>query len=213
MNRMPQSLIDELASDLAPVRPLKLAHGVVLLALAVLATIILVELVDGVWRGIASGRASALFFIANGMFGLLGAAAALAAIRMAAPRVGNAHDGARWALAMAGLLPAAALVVLGLQGGFTEVIGDPYGVSCFLAGAEFGGLVFFALLVWLRRGAPVSPRLAGTFTGVAAGALGTFAHGLACPVDTLAHLGSWHVLPVVLGAVIGRIALPPLIRW
>lgn len=207
------SLIDELASDLAPVRPLKLAHGIALLAVAVLASIVLVELFEGVWRGIATGRASALFFIANGMFGLLGAAAALAAIRMAAPHVGNSHDGARWALAMATLLPAAALVVLGLQGDWAAVADDPYGFACFLAGAGFGALAFLALLVWLRRGAPVSPRLAGSFTGIAAGALGTFAHGLACPVDTLAHLGSWHVLPVILGGLVGRFALPPLIRW
>lgn len=213
MNRVPQSLIEELAADLSPVRPMKPGRGIALVGAAALASVVLVALIEGLWRGIATGEASALFFIANGMFGLLGAATALAAIRMASPRVGNHHDGARWALAMAALLPAAAYAVLGLQGGLAEIVHDPYGLGCFLAGAEFGGITFVALIAWLRQGAPVSPPLAGTYAGIAAGALGTFAHGLACPVDTLAHLGSWHVLPVVLGGVIGRIAVPSLVRW
>jgi hypothetical protein len=27
------------------------------------------------------------------------------------------------------------------------------------------------------------------------------------------HLGIWHVLPVVLWGVLGRFAVPPLLRW
>ncbi|MEX0341357.1 MAG: DUF1109 domain-containing protein [Erythrobacter sp.] len=213
MNRVPNPLIDELAADLAPVRPMKLAHGIALVALAVAGTILVVELLDGLWRGALAGRASAFFFIANGMLGLLGAASALAVVRMAGPRVGNSHDGARWSLAMFTVLPVAALVVLGLHGDLHEVAHDPYGLDCFLAGSAFGVFTFAALVGWLRRGAPVSPNTAGVFTGIAAGALGSFAYGLACPIDTLAHLGTWHVLPVVLGGIVGRFAIPPLVRW
>ena len=75
MNRLPNALIDELVDDLEPVRPMKLAHGIGLVALAALVTIGLVELLDGLWRGILAGEASAYYFIANGMLGLLGAAA------------------------------------------------------------------------------------------------------------------------------------------
>ena len=77
MNRLPNALIDELVDDLEPVRPMKLAHGIGLVALAALVTIGLVELLDGLWRGILAGEASAYYFIANGMLGLLGAALAL----------------------------------------------------------------------------------------------------------------------------------------
>ncbi|WP_421989735.1 DUF1109 domain-containing protein [Qipengyuania sp.] len=213
MNRVPNPLIDELAADLSPVRPMKLAHGIALVALAVVGTILLVELLDGLWRGIVSGRASEFFFIANGMLGLLGASSALAVVRMAGPRVGNSHDGARWSLAMFAVLPVAALVMLGFHGDLHEVAHDPYGLDCFLAVSAFGVVTFAALVGWLRRGAPVSPTLAGTFAGIAAGALGSFAYGLACPYDTLAHLGTWHVLPVVLGGIVGRFAVPPLVRW
>lgn len=213
MNRVPNPLIDELAADLSPVRPMKLAHGIALVALAVVGTILAVELLDGLWRGVLSGHASAFFFIANGMLGLLGVATALAVVRMAGPHVGNSHDGARWSLAMFAVLPVAALVMLGLHGDPGEVAHDPYGVDCFLAGSGFGLVTFLALVGWLRRGAPVSPTTAGTFAGIAAGALGSFAYGLACPIDTLTHLGIWHAMPVALGAAIGRFAVPPLIRW
>lgn len=213
MNRVPTPLIDELAADLAPVRPMKLAHGIALVALAVVGTILVVEMLDGLWRGALSGRASAFFFIANGMLGLLGAASALAVVRMAGPRVGNSHDGARWSLAMFAVLPVAALVVLGFHGDLHEVARDPYGLDCFLAGSVFGMFTFAALVGWLRRGAPVSPSTAGVFAGIAAGALGSFAYGLACPIDTLAHLGTWHALPVALGGIIGRFVVPPLVRW
>lgn len=213
MNRVPNPLIDELAANLSPVRPMKLAHGIALVALAVVGTILAVELLDGLWRGVLSGHASAFFFIANGMLGLLGVATALAVVRMAGPRVGNSHDGARWSLAMFAVLPVAALVMLGFHGDPHEVTHDPYGLDCFLAGSAFSVLTFAALVGWLRRGAPVSPTLAGTFTGIAAGALGSFAYGLACPIDTLSHLGIWHALPVALGALVGRLGVPPLVRW
>ena len=55
MNRLPNALIDELVDDLEPVRPMKLAHGIGLVALAALVTIGLVELLDGLWRGILAG--------------------------------------------------------------------------------------------------------------------------------------------------------------
>ena len=125
MKRLPNALIDELVDDLEPIRPMKLAHGIGLVALAVLVTIGLVELLDGLWRGILAGEASAYYFIANGMLGLLGAAAALAVLRMASPRVGNTQEGARWALAMFALLPVVAAMTLGLQGRLQQIGADP----------------------------------------------------------------------------------------
>ena len=213
MNRVPNPLIDELADDLAPVAPIRPWHGALLVALSALATVVLVELVDGLWRGIASGAASSIFFIANGMLGLLGVAAAGAVVSMASPRVGNRHEGARWSAAMLGLLPLTALLALGAGGLYAAVSSDPYGLECFLAGAGFGLVTATALVLWLRRGAPVSLGAAGLFTGIAAGAIGSFAYGLACPIDSIDHLGIWHVAPVALLGIVGRVAVPPLVRW
>lgn len=213
MNRVPTSLIDELASDLAPVKPIRLWHGVALVAASAVATVVLVELLDGLWRGILAGRASPEFFITNGMLALLGAAASLAVIRMASPRVGNTHEGARWSAVMLAILPLTALFFLGIGGVGTTLANDNHGLDCFLAGSAFGLVTAAALTLWLRRGAPVSLNAAGTYTGIAAGAIGSFTYGLACPIDHIGHLGVWHVAPVILSGIAGRFAIPPLVRW
>lgn len=213
MNRVPNPLIDQLASDLAPVRPIRLIHGIALVALAAVVTVVLVELLRGLWHGILDGSANGLFFITNGMLGLLGAAAALAVLKMASPRVGNSHEGARWSFAMLGLLPATAFTTLAIGGGLAAISSDRYGPECMILGTGFGLVTATALVLWLRRGAPVSLNAAGIFTGVAAGSVGSFALGLACPIDTIAHLGVWHVLPVAISAIAGRLIVPSLVRW
>ena len=124
MNRVGNSLLDDLAADLSPVQPIRLWQGIALLAVSAMATVAVVELVDGVWRGIAAGRASDIFFIANGMFALVGAAASYAVLRMASPHVGNRHDGARWATAMVVLLPLTAVLTLGFIGAFDQMASD-----------------------------------------------------------------------------------------
>jgi hypothetical protein len=59
----------------------------------------------------------------------------------------------------------------------------------------------------------VSPTRAGLHLGIASTALGSAAFGLACPLDSTVHLGVWHVAPVVIGALVGRYLLAPLLRW
>lgn len=211
--RRPNPLIEQMAADLQPVRAIRFRDGAALVALAVIVTVLGVELFDGLWRGIARGEASPFFMIANGLLLVLGIAAASSALKMAAPRVGNSHDGPRWAMAMAAVLPLAAfLTLLGHDHG-VSALDDPYGLSCFGSGLLASGLTAGVLLFWLRRGAPVSPRLAGLYIGVASTALGSVAYGLACPIDSVVHLGLWHAAPVLAGGVIGWLALPPLLRW
>ena len=144
---------------------------------------------------------------------MVGAAATFAVLKMASPHVGNRHDGARWATAMIVLLPLTAVLTLGLIGALNQMASDMHGLSCFVAGTAFSLLTGGALVAWLRRGAPVSLKSAGLYTGIAAGATGTFAYGLACPIDDLAHLGTWHVLPIVVSAMVGRLVVPSLVRW
>lgn len=210
---LPNPLIAQLAGELVPVRPLRMWHGLTLVAVATGLTVAAIALTLGLWRGPAQGQASAIFFIANALIGLVGLASAFTVVRMAAPRVGVRHDGIRWLLAALTTLPATALLLVALEGpaGGKNLVGN--GVSCFMVGTVSGMGVAAALACWLRRGAPVAPNIAGLYTGIAAGALGSFAHGLSCPFDTIDHLGIWHVAPVAVSAALGRLAVPALIRW
>lgn len=213
MTRPPSPLIAQLASELEPVQPIRMAHGRALLALSMLATIGVVALGLGLWSGPLQGEAAAMFFVANALIGLVGLVSALAVIRMAGPRVGQRQDGARWLLAALAILPLAAVLLAAIEGQIDWHEHATHGLECFVAGTCAGSLVAAALIAWLRRGAPVAPKVAGFYTGVAAGALGSFAYGLSCPVDTIAHLGIWHVAPVAVMAALGRIFVPRWVRW
>ncbi|OHC90231.1 MAG: RNA polymerase subunit sigma [Sphingomonadales bacterium GWF1_63_6] len=209
----PNPLIAQLADELEPVRPLQMRHGLALVAVATVLTIAVIALWQGLWSGPTDGQASAIFFIANGLIALVGLASARAVVRMAAPRVGVRQDGLRWLLAALAILPVTALLLAALEGAVGGHDHATDGLNCFIAGTASGVGVAAALIIWLRRGAPVAPSLAGFYTGLAAGALGSFAHGLSCPFDTIGHLGIWHVAPVAVSAALGRIAVPALIRW
>ena len=209
----PNPLIAQLADELEPVRPLQMRHGLALVAVATVLTIAVIALWQGLRSGPTDGQATAIFFIANGLIALVGLASARAVVRMAAPRVGVRQDGLRWLLAALAILPVTALLLAALEGAVGGHDHATDGLNCFIAGTVSGVGVAAALIIWLRRGAPVAPSLAGFYTGLAAGALGSFAHGLSCPFDTIGHLGIWHVAPVAVSAALGRIAVPALIRW
>ena len=158
MNRVNNPLIEQMAAELQPVRAMKLRDGAILIALAVLVTILGVEVFDGLWRGILDGQASPFFLIGNGLLLILGIAATHSVITMATPRVGNSHEGPKWAMAMAAVLPLAAFVTLLGHDHAMALVKDPYGLTCFGAGLLASVLTAGALIGWLRRGAPVSPR-------------------------------------------------------
>lgn len=207
-------MIASLTQDLAPVRAFSSRDGAALLAVAGGLTVIGVLLIDGFWHGVANGEASAFFWVTNGVLALLGLASSAAVIAMASPRVGSRSDAPLWLGAMLAILPiVAVLSVVRHQHGVEAIAEDMYGTYC-LSHALFSSVLMFASLTfWLRRGAPVSVNNAGWLTGIAAGALGAVAYGMSCSMDSVSHLGVWHVAPVIISAIAGRLIVPHLIRW
>ncbi|WP_284126541.1 DUF1109 domain-containing protein [Parerythrobacter aestuarii] len=213
MNKANQALIADLVDDLQPVRVIKARHGLWLAAVAGAITVLSVWLLAGLWSGMITGEASAFYLVTNGLLLLLGLAGVSAAVALASPSVGNRQDGPKWALAMVTILPLAAFATTFAAGRGPGALMDPYSLHCLLSGTAASALTFLVLAYWLRRGAPVSTETAGLFAGIAAGAIGAFAYGLSCPIDGVSHLGLWHVLPVAICGVLGRVILPPIIRW
>lgn len=207
------SFINSLTEELEPVRSHTSRDGALWVAFSVMATVIGVALLEGVWHGMFQGEAAPFFWVTNGLLLLLGLSASSAVITMASPHVGNQYSAPRWAAAMVAVLPAAALITLfsttsGASGAISSATSHcawAATLSTFLSGG--------VLTMWLRRGAPVSLNLAGWMTGLAAGGLGSAAYGISCQYDSVAHLGIAHVLPVGIAAVIGRLVVPRLVRW
>lgn len=214
MNHAQQDLIDGLVDDLTPVRPLRFGSGLATALVVLAATAGLVVVAMGVRPDVIAGHPAPLFLVASGLFLLLGLAATVSVTVMATPRVGTHHEGWRWAAAMAGLLPGAALV-LGLRdpaAAWSESM-PAGGVMCLGYALALALLTAGALTLWLRRGAPTAPDKAGLLTGIASGCAGVFAFSLACPADSIMHIGLWHGGAVMVSALLGWLAVPRLIRW
>jgi hypothetical protein len=207
-------LIRKLADDLKPTAPLRQVRGRALVAAALAGTVVLAFILLGRNTRTATDFGSPMFVLTNGLLLLLGLASSLTVVSMAHPRVGSTQDAPKWALATVALLPLAAIgaaISDRAEAGFMLV--QPHDFACFALGSLFATITAGVLLYWLRKGAPVLPEKAGLLLGLGAGGMGSFANGLFCPIHTIWHLGIWHVLPIVLWALIGRIVVPRLIRW
>ncbi|WP_394002492.1 DUF1109 domain-containing protein [Luteimonas sp. WGS1318] len=207
------ALIARLSADLRPVRPQRPHAGWGLLALAVLGTAALVHLGFGLKPGIVLSPDGRWVLLAELVLAALGLACALAVVAMASPSR-TARPAAFWLVAAASLLPVAGLVVLAVPGfGDGAVHSEQGHWECALWGSVSSLLTAAVLVGWLRRGAPASPARAGLYTGLASGALGSAIYGLSCPITGFEHWALWHFLPVLACGLVGRLALPRLLRW
>ncbi|MHA7820098.1 MAG: NrsF family protein [Erythrobacter sp.] len=214
-----EALIAALTEDVTPVKRVSALQGATLVAFATFAASLASVVIFGFWTGMVTGEASAMFWIANGLLLLLGAASTSALVASALPRVGARSSAPAWGAAMLGVIPLAALISLFSVEATHDHTAGTFADStlwyweCTTYGIVAGLLVAIAAIMFLRRGAPVAIERAGWLTGVAAGALGSVAYGITCPLDTIVHVGIVHVAPVAISAVLGRLVVPPLIRW
>jgi hypothetical protein len=208
------ALIATLVDELAPVRPMRLWEAVLACTVAAAATLILATLWLGVRDDLFGGHLGPFYLLSLGVTAILGMAASAAVIQLARPQIGSRPTGWAWVAAMAALVPlAGVLTQAGIYADTGRVLPHNGGAHCLYNGIALGVLVGAALTLWLRRGAPTSPARAGLLTGLAAGSMGLFAVALACPYNDIGHIGIWHGFGVIGSAIIGRLVVPPLVRW
>jgi len=212
---MPPPLdLDRLADELTPVRRLRPAAGALATAAAVAAVIVAVLGWAGLRADLAEGVLHPIFLVRAGLLLLLGSASVAGVLAMGQPAVGRARAGWRWAAAAAAVIRMAA-VILALNAP-TPVGGRLYpmnGMQC-IGYTLVGGIAIGAVLtLWLRRGAPTSPKRAGLLVGLGAGSLAAFAYGMHCPHDDMLYIGLWYTIAIAGAAAIGWIVVPPLVRW
>lgn len=203
--------LDALAGELTPVRPLSpLAPALLAIALAAGGTALVAQQL-----GLRTATMGTPMFLLRTAILLLLATAGVAAVAgMARPGIGRDRRGWRLAAAAAMLVPlAAGVAAIASRSPLAARIHAGDGMNCL--GWSIGmGIVFGAALVlWLRRGAPVSPERAGTATGLAAGSLGTLSFSLHCPHDDIVYFGLWYTLAIGITTIAGRLFVPRLIRW
>ena len=208
-----EDLIASLSENMAPVTPVRAEQGGLLIGLATAIAAIASIAGFGFWFGMIEGEASGFFWIVNGLLLLVGTASAIGVVASALPRVGARGDAPLWGAAMLGVVPLAAIIMLLTAEPAGEHAHSLFYWPCAVSSLAAALVVGAAAVLFLRRGAPVSIERAGWLTGLAAGALGSVAYGITCPLDDLAHVGLVHIVPVGIAALVGRLVVPPLIRW
>lgn len=208
------TLIADLVDELQPVRPLQRHKGMMRPVLALLAGAAIMVLGLGLRNDLASGRPDPMFLASCGLFLVLALASTWAVIDMARPFVRTRREGWGWTALMAAVLPGAALVLVVVDWLHGQSVAlDHDGIFCLGFGSAIGLLTAITLTLWLRQGAPSSPKRAGLMTGIASGAAGIFAVSLYCPHNDLLHIGVWHGAAVIVMGLAGRTLLPRLLAW
>lgn len=211
-------LIAALTQNVTPVARVRPRQGAALIAFATVAAGIACIVIFGFWAGMINGAASPYFWISNLLLAIVGASSTTALVSTVTPRVGAHSSAPEWSTAMLAVLPVAAFIaIMSVEAGHDHGAGlaDP-GLAyweCAAYGLGASSIIAVAAILFLRRGAPVSLNRAGWLIGLSSGSLGALAYNLTCPLDSLAHVGVWHVAPVFMAAVFWRYAAPPLIKW
>src|SRR4029077_18164626 len=88
------------------------------------------------------------------------------------------------------------------------------GLGCAASTVGLAALPWCALLIAIRRGAPLAPARAGALIGAAAFFIAALLMRARCPLDERLHLLVWHALPVAGGTVLSAVVrLAWLRRW
>lgn len=211
-------LIAALTEDITSVTPVRPRQGLALITFATIAAGLACIAIFGFWSGMIDGSASPYFWISNLLLAVVGASSATALVSTVQPRVGAQSSAPAWSTAMLAVLPITAFLgIMSIEAGHDHGLSldDPglFYWKCAAYGLGASSLIAVASILFLRRGAPVSLNRAGWLIGLTSGSLGALAYNLTCPLDSLLHVGIWHVAPVFIAAVFWRYAAPPLIRW
>lgn len=206
-------MIDKLAGELMPVRPVNPAIGQLLFAAVAVGTLLLAMIVWGLSAPMGALRPSQVAVLSCGLFFLLGVAGGWALTRMARPRIGRSSNGWRWTAVAVALLPVSAVLLTLFAGAPWTGASWSEGIGCLVRGLIASIAMATALTLWLRRGAPLRIHTAAWLVGLTSGAVGALAVALTCPEQSLSHIGVWHAGIIATAAVIGRITLPSALRW
>jgi len=208
------ALLDALAADLHPVKPLSDRPVQLVLAMMLGLAVVAVAVFLGARADLVAGEPGAMFLMRCGTLLMLALISVAAVLAQAHPGVGPGRQGWKVATAMAALYP--------LVGG-AQALADPdharamaampSGWQCLGVSLGIALLCAVPMVLHLRRGAPVAPDRAGLMVGLAAGSLGALAYNIHCPFTDMVYTGLWYGAGVAGAALAGRLIVPRLIRW
>ena len=199
-----EKLIQALANDLTPIRPLPLPRRRLLAwSMAAIAVIAMLLAAHGVRPDIADKMQAPLFWVQTGIALLLILLGGLTAFKLAVPQAGR-----RWEYISAALSGVwlGWLLLFVATASASQLLAEMQQFSheaCFglvmLCGIASGSILFYQL----RRSFSLAPRQAGLAAALSATGTGFLASLYFCPNENPAHIALAHLLPVTLAGLIG----------
>ncbi len=188
---MRTTIIEELKRDLQPVRPLRPAWQITVIAICIAVSVGL----GAVWIfGFGPPESFSLASWALLAFGftMTVGGCAWAAAQWMSP----SGDTALWRPALGFLVALAGILVAAEFGPFMPILA----LGCFSAGSLAAFATAALLLLVFRRAAPIRRHRVAACAGVVSGMVGFFAIQLHCPIDDAWHMLTGHaLLPVAWG--------------
>ncbi|MBK5959462.1 hypothetical protein CCR97_14775 [Rhodoplanes elegans] len=86
-------------------------------------------------------------------------------------------------------------------------------VACLLCIPLLSAPILAAVILFLRKGAPTRPDLAGVFAGLLGGGLGAFLYASHCPDDSPLFVATWYPLAISGVVVASTLLARRLARW
>lgn len=210
-----EDLIQQLAAEAAPVRPLRpvAVRAAGWLACAAL-SLAVVMLLMGVRRELGDTADRVAFSIEAALLLLTAISAVFGALLVSIPGAGMPKR-VRWIPVTLGI---ACVVVAAGELVYAAMTGAPAGQltfawHCVYKTTSVAIVPGILLFVMVRRAAPLHGGWAGTLAVLATAAIGVLGANIICPNDRPLHMLLWHVLPLMLFAGMGAALGRWLLRW
>ena len=208
-----QALIRRLLDEAAPVRRLRPPVARLGLWLIVVAMVGGAVGLSGVRPDLGARLRDPVYLLEIAALAVAGMLMAVGAFQEAVPGYEARWPIGRVALAF-GLVAALLWFLQPVHGELAVTQFIATGIVCASRTVVLAALPLCALLIAIRRGAPLAPARAGALAGGAAFLIAALLMRVDCPLDERLHLLVWHALPVAGGTVVSAlIGLAWLRRW
>jgi hypothetical protein len=210
-----ETLIDQLAGDLAPIRPRRFWVDAAILGLIAVIELALLFAIGFAHLDLHRIETQPTVGWRLASLGVISLVSGFAAIRSFDPTY-SAKGSIRWLAAIIAVCVLGGLFLGSVPGGWPEVVrrlawSDGIGCASHIALLSTPPLV--GLLLLGRRGAPTDMGRTRLLVGVAAAAWGAFSFVFACPFNDPLFIVAWYGVGFSATVLVARFVVPRLARW
>lgn len=206
---MTKSLIDELVGDLSPAKPFKLNYLIFIAVTCFILVFAIVFFKYGIRKDFDVALLNGAIVFKNGSLAI-GLIATIFAIDALSRPVEKKLYSPFILLFLVGLFIFYKIMVHVFASDFINEVSNINfgGASACLSVILVGGIAVFAIFwnFWLKKAAPIHPKLFGAFAGGASGLISAFAYSFHCNMDGVFYFIICYWLPIIALSIMGALS-------